>query len=142
MKCLGLVGFLLVLLGVGPIDAQTPPTIQPTKAEFDPSPSHDAIVTGTTTPVVSHYTIMVLAGTTVALAPVSVGKPTPDPANSNKITVLLSSIAGFLALPKNVIYTAVVAAVGPDGSSPAVPPSNPFVFAPPAGAPGGLVVKQ
>jgi len=131
-----LIGLILVALVAVSASAQT--TIQPTKAEFTASLDHAAVVTGTTTPIVTNYTIEVRAGASVVLAPVSIGKPTPD--GTNTISVLLSSIAGFLSLPKNTVYTAIVSAVGPSGSAPSTP-SGPFVFAPTPAAPSGLVVK-
>jgi hypothetical protein len=131
MRCLlTVVGLLLA----GTASAQT--TIQPTQAQFTASPDHSAVVTGTTTPIVTNYTIEVRAGVNVVLAPVSIGKPTPD--GANLITVPLP--ASVLALPKNTVYTAVVAAVGPSGSA-ASGVSNFFVFAPAPQAPGVPVVK-
>ena len=128
---------LLCLLCARAASAQTV-TIQPTKAEFTASADHNTVVTGTTTPILTNYTISVQAGATQVLAPVSIGKPTPD--GTNTISVPLSTIAGFLVLPKNTVYTAIVGAVGPAGSVFSAA-SNPFVFAPAPAAPAGLVVK-
>ena len=130
---------LCVLLALIPItlSAQTV-TVQPTKAEFTASVNHNDVITGTTTPVVTSYTITVLAGSTTVLAAVSLGKPTPD--GTNTISVPLSSIAGFLSLPKNTVYTSAVTTVGPAGTATSAL-SNPFVFAPVPVAVSGLVVK-
>ena len=119
------------------VSAQTV-TIQPTKAEFTASVNHNDVIIGTTTPTLTNYTISVMAGLTQVLAPVSLGKPTPD--GTNTISVPLSSITGFLALPKNTVYTAFVTAVGPGGTATGAA-SGPFAFALAPAAVSGLVVK-
>ena len=119
------------------VSAQSP-TIQPTQLQFTASTDHTGVITGTSTPLLTNYTVNVLAGATQVLTPVSLGKPTPDA--SNQIVVQLSSIAGFLSLAKNTVYTATVAAVGPGGTQ-ASAPSNFFVLVGPPAAPGTPVVK-
>jgi len=135
--------FLVLLTGLllfvpAAAQAQTGVVVQPTLLTFTASPDHNAVIAGTTTPVLTRYDVSVLSGTTVVLVPTSVDKPTPD--GTNTITVALTTIAGLLGLPKNVLYTVRVVAVGPAGTS-AFAVSNPFVFPLVPAPPGGVVVK-
>lgn len=126
---------LTVWLVASIASAQT--VVSPQSLLFTASTDHNAVVTGTTNPVVTNYAVSVYQGTLLTMSQV-LGKPTPD--GSNTISISLASISGWNSLAKNVTYTVKVSAVGPAGSAESGP-SNPFVLAPVPAAPGNVRVQ-
>ncbi len=122
---------LALLLVVVPLAAQEPVVINPTLVTFTASSDHA---------LVDHYDLTVYtSGTTFATVYTrSLGKPTPDGANT--ISIPLTAITGLLALTKNQAYTATVSAVNSVGAGVSTP-SNPFAFHDPPAGPGRPVFK-
>ncbi|HXH06677.1 MAG TPA: BACON domain-containing protein, partial [Vicinamibacterales bacterium] len=104
-------------------------TLDPQRAEFDPSADHDAVVDGQ--PVVSRYVLeFYLVGAAQPFQTGDMGKPAPDP--DGKIRVSLLAVLGALPSP-GIVYEARVAAIGPGGTSRSEP-SNQFMFSSPCTA--------
>ena len=83
------VALAMAALAMRPIDAAAQATVNPTKAQFSPSPDHNA-TNSDGTPVVSSYRIeFFLIGASAPFQTVSLGKPTPD--GTNTINVDLTS---------------------------------------------------
>ena len=127
--------FGLALFLALPAVAQT--VVNPSTAEFDPSPDHNAVVNGA--PVVSRYELEISqSGQSTVLRTADLGKPVPAADGKirvNFITLLSSPLAS------GVVYTAEVVAVGPGGRSASLPAVDLFSFAaaapppPPAAVP-------
>jgi hypothetical protein len=102
--------------------AQT--TMNPTRAEFNPSADHSA-TSSDGTPIVSSYRLdLFLQGASAPFQSSSLGKPNPDP--DGIVRVNLTSV--FVGWPvPGTVYTADVAAVGPGGAAPSAL-SNAFGF--------------
>src|SRR5437867_2733822 len=98
--------------------------VNPTRAQFNASPDHNA-TTSDGTPIVASYRIeFFLIGASAPFQTNSLGKPTPD--GTNTITVDLTSIlVGWPVI--GTTYVSDVAAVGPGGSTPSAL-SNTFSF--------------
>lgn len=112
---------LLLVVVAAPAASQT--VLDPTLAEFDPSPDHNTLVSGT--PIVSHYRLSLYAiGSSTAFTTANLGKPAPDP--DGKIRVSLAGLFTVTPVP-GVSYEARISAVGPGGTS-GVASSNTFVF--------------
>lgn len=112
-------------------------TLQPEwHVVFTASPDHSGISQGV--PIVSGYDLIATPQGGVALAAISLGKPTPDGTNTIDVNVNTQ----LNALPAGT-YTAVVRAVGPGGAAPS-PASDPFSLVVPApgatGKPG--IIKR
>jgi hypothetical protein len=118
-----------------PGSALQPATLQ-WHAVFTASPDHAGISQGV--PIVSGYDLVATPTGGTALAPISLGKPTPDGTNTIDVNVNTQ----FNALPAGT-YTAVVRAVGPGGTTSSAT-SDPFSLTVPApgavGKPG--VIKR
>jgi hypothetical protein len=122
-----LVGVLTLLafaLASTPSHAQT---MNPTRAEFNPSPDHNATASDGT-PIVSSYRLdLFLSGASQPFQSNSLGKPNPDP--DGIIRVDLTSI--FVGWPvPGTVYVSDVAAVGAGGTAPSAL-SNTFAFSAP-----------
>lgn len=106
--------------------------------DFTKSTDHDAVIAGTTTPVLASYAVAICTGTSLT-SQANIGKPTPDAAG--KVSVALPNAA---LLAKNVPYYVVIYAVasGTLGSNKSGP-TAPFVMAglPAAVAPASVVVR-
>ena len=103
---------LALLMCAAGASAQT--IVDPQRAEFDPSPDHDAVSSDGTAIVKSYSLVIYQSGTTKALQTINLGKPTPDA--DGKIRV------GFVTLLKpaptpGVLYVARVGANGPGGTA-------------------------
>ncbi len=142
MNTLPKLGTIVLILGAlllaSPAQAQTPPVVNPTTIEFDPSANHNDVVLGTTTPMVTKYVLrLYLEG---ASQPISgdtdLGKPTPG--QNGKIT--LTNRQWFIAAAMNLRHVAKVAAVGPNGEG-VSDASNPFGNVGPPAAPSAPVVR-
>lgn len=113
------------------------PVVNPTTIEFDPSPNHNDMVLGTTTPMITKYVLrLLLEGASQPISgDVDLGKPTPG--TNGKI--VLTNRTWFLAAAMNVRHVAKVAAVGPTGEG-VSDPSNPFGNVGPPAAPASVPV--
>jgi Viral BACON domain/Putative binding domain, N-terminal len=110
------------MLSALPVRAQT--VVNPTTAEFDPSPDHNAIGANGL-PIVQRYDFLFfLAGSSQPTQTVSLGKPTPDA--TGKIRVSLVPLLTIVPTT-GVNYQSRVDAVGPGGSTPSNM-SNVFQF--------------
>lgn len=94
----------------------------PTLVEFTPSADHAVLNSLTGVPVVTNYEFDAVAQNSVGAIALTVGLGKPAPNAAGLISV---SIAQLSTLTPNVIYTAVVKAIGPDGAGVSAP-SNPF----------------
>jgi len=129
--------FVLALLVPRVLFAQAV-VVNPSALTFTASPNHTDVIIGTTTPMVTSYSITVRAGTSIVFGPTSVGKPTPDA--SNVITVPAAVFNALkAAVSPNTSLTGTVTTVYPGGSTEG-PSDGPFAFAVP-GAAGALVAK-
>ncbi len=116
--------FALLTLMPHMADAQT--VVNPTTAEFDPSPDHNATSNGT--PIVNQYQLgLYNIGAAQPFQLVPLGKP--NPAGDGKIRVVLTGLLGSLPL-SGVNYEAKVSAVGPGGVTTSAA-SNLFSFTAP-----------
>ncbi len=114
-RSLAVLTFFVIGICPSPIAAQT---INPTAAEFSPSPDHN------TTAVSSYQIEFYLSGASAPFSSATLGKPAPQ--SNGTIRVDLTTI--FLGWPvPGTVYTATVAAVGPGGSARSAP-SNTFSF--------------
>lgn len=115
----------LALAGAAIAGAQV--VANPRVVQFDPSPDHAAMISGST-PVVSNYVLEVyMFGAAAPFHTVDMGKL--DPANDGKLYFDFGwQVAGW-PLPTGT-YESRVAAVGPQGTTRS-PPSNPFTLTPP-----------
>lgn len=112
--------------------------VNPSALTFAASPNHSDVIIGTSTPLVTSYSITVRNGAAVVFGPTTVGKPTPD--GTNTITVPPAIFAAVkAAVPTNVSLTGTVTTIYPGGSLEG-PSDGPFAFAVP-GAAGALVAK-
>jgi hypothetical protein len=120
-----LVGLIVgCLAGASSAYAQT---LNPTRAEFNPSADHNATQSDGT-PIVSSYRLdLFLSGASQPFQSNPLGKPSPDP--DGIIRVDLTSIFAGWPVP-GTVYVADVAAVGPGGSAPSAL-SNTFSFTAP-----------
>jgi len=125
-RCLLIAAASVAIVGTtGGVLAQT--VTDPTTVEFDPSPDHWS-VDSNGQPTVDHYALTIFAaGSTTPYEVAGLGKPTPDA--DGKIRVSLSSVLSTWPLPL-LIYTAQVAAIGPDGTA-VSSVSNAFTFSGP-----------
>ena len=124
-KVLFLVCFILSFVAIR-VNAQT--IINPTAFEFIPSANHsDTKLDGTAVVMSYEFSGVGMAGSGALAITVNFGKPTPV---NNLITVLFSSNSLFSIFTKNIVYTAKISAIGPDGIG-ASDPSNPFGFSAP-----------
>ena len=112
----------IAVLLLGPASAFAQSIVDPTTAEFDPSPDHDLIVSGS--PVVDHYEIgFYLIAAAQPFQINQLGKPSRDV--DGKIRV------GLGARPApGILYEARVSAVGPGGAGLSAV-SNNFTFSVP-----------
>lgn len=122
----------IMLLWSATVSAQTP-VVAPNYVDFTASPDHAAVVSGTSTPVLTDYLIQVSSGTTLVMSQ-TIGKPTPNA--QGVISVPVASIPSWGSLSQNVLYTVKVAAVGSNGLQSVSGASNPFVVPPTPAAPG------
>src|SRR4051812_43548695 len=99
----------MAIFAAAPVAAPT--VIDPTTAEFMPSPDHNTLVGGG--PLLDHYELEIYqTGQTTAVRTVLLGKPAPE--SDGKIRVMF--VAQLTPpLPSGAIYTADVVAVGPGG---------------------------
>jgi Viral BACON domain/Putative binding domain, N-terminal len=102
-------------------------TINPTTAEFVPSPDHSATLPDGTAALTRYDLEFYNAGAASPFQSVSLGKPTPG--TGGVIRVLLTSVLTSLPSP-GIMYEARVAAVGPGGMSRSTA-SNTFSFTSP-----------
>ena len=117
-----LIAVMVVVFMSSVADAQT--TMNPTRAEFNPSPDHNATLPDGTPIVTSYRLDLFLSGASAPFQSVPLGKPSPDA--DGVIRVNLSTV--FVGWPVvGTTYTAAVAAVGPGGSAPSAM-SNTFGF--------------
>lgn len=101
------------------------PTINPTIAEFTPSPDHSRVASDGTAWVTRYDLGFYQEGASSAFQVASLGKPAP--AADGLIRINLST----LTVPSaGIVYQARVIAVGPGGSTPSAA-SNPFMFGAP-----------
>jgi len=107
--------------------ARAQSVLDPTTAEFDPSPDHSALLPDGRAVVSSYQLELYFAGASAPFQVSPLGKPAPDP--DGKIRVSLASVLAPLPTP-GINYTADVAAVGPGGAS-ASTQSNTFAFSGP-----------
>jgi len=101
-------------------------TINPTTAEFNPSPDHNVVSNGTA--VVTRYDLeFYTPGAASPFQVNSLGKP--NPATDGLIHVLLTSVLTAFPAP-GIVYESRVTAVGPGGVGRSAP-SNTFMFTAP-----------
>ena len=114
---------LVAVCAIGFAAAVSAQTLNPTRAEFTPSPDHNTVVSGTA--LVSSYSLdFFLPGASAPFRTASLGKPAPDP--DGIIRVDLTQI--FIGWPiAGTTYVADVSAVGPGGTTPSAL-SNTFAF--------------
>jgi hypothetical protein len=119
------VAFAFSVVALVPSVGLAQPTLNPTRAEFSPSPDHNNTMPDGT-PIVSSYRLdLFLQGASAPFQSNSLGKPTPDPVTGTITVDLTSMFAGWPVA--GTIYVADVAAVGPGGSAPSAL-SNTFSF--------------
>src|SRR5262245_233100 len=112
----------VTLASAGSVSALAQPVVDPTIAEFEPSPDH-AITTPEGAPWVSSYLLQFFpVGSSTPSHSIDIGKPAPGPDG-----LIRFEFASRLPSPlvPGTIYEARVSAVGPGGST-ASQPSNPF----------------
>jgi all-beta uncharacterized protein len=112
----------VVCLAPAPSIAQL--VIDPTRAEFSPSPDHYVTASGGT-PIVSSYQLEVYpAGASAPLRTIDLGKPDVDPDGVIRVDLIPLMIP---VPPSGITYSASVAAVGPGGVTRSGP-SNAFAW--------------
>ena len=100
------------LLSVWPSHAAAQATINPTRAQFNASPDHNATDASGTALVQSYQIGLYIVGASQPFQSISIGKPNPDGTG----TITVDMTAAFLGWPiVGTNYTADVAAVGPGG---------------------------
>lgn len=139
MKTIILTALVLFALAA-PAAAQTPVIVLPSSSiQFTASPDQATIgIDGN--PLLTGYSVTYCLKATPSscLAPVNLGKPTPDATNT--ITVATGIFGSLVA---NQVYLATVTATGPGGSSAPSSASNPFgVESAPGTVTGAIVVKR
>jgi len=102
--------------------AQT--TMNPTRAEFNPSPDHNSMLPNGTPVVTSYRLDLFLSGASQPFQTTSLGKPAPDADGVVRVN-LTSVFAGWPVA--GTIYTASIAAIGPGGTASSAM-SNAFGF--------------
>jgi Putative binding domain, N-terminal len=103
---------LTALLSAWPSHAAAQATTNPTRAQFNASPDHNATDAGGTALVQSYQIGLYLVGASQPFQSISIGKPNPDGTG----TITVDMTAAFLGWPiVGTSYTADVAAVGPGG---------------------------
>jgi len=102
---------LTLLISAAAASAQT--VVDPQRAEFDPSPDHDAVASDGGAIVKSYSLVIYQSGTTKALQTLNLGKPAPDV--DGKIRVAFVSLLRPAPAP-GVLYVARVGATGPGGT--------------------------
>ena len=103
---------LALLVCAAAASAQT--IVDPQRAEFDPSPDHDAL-TSDGSAIVKNYSLVIYqSGSTKALQTINLGKPTPDV--DGKIRVTFVTLLKPAPTP-GVVYVARVGANGPGGTA-------------------------
>jgi len=116
---------ILVAVYLAPVPSEAQLVTDPTKAEFNASPDHDATASGT--PLVSSYQLELYpVGDSEPLLTLDLGKPDVDPdgvIRVNLVTLLVPLLSG-------TNYVARVAAVGPGGITRSAL-SNPFTWSVP-----------
>ena len=105
---LGAAVLRFAVLMAAPVSAQS--VVDPTTAEFDPSPDQNTLINGV--PMLDHYELEIFQGQTAPLRTLNLGKPAP--ASDGKIRVNFASLL-VPPLTPGLIYTADVVAVGPGG---------------------------
>lgn len=121
-RILGLIAVFIVVAAAQPAAGQT--LLDPTTAEFSPSPDHDTTLPDGTS-MVDHYELYFYqAGATQPLQTVWLGKPAPD---SDGLIRANFSTALVPTPPAGVTYDATVGAVGPTGTG-VSSASNTFEF--------------
>ncbi len=116
-----LVATVLAVLTLVPVPIVAQTVTDPTRAEFSPSPDHDASATDGT-PILSRYDLeFYMLGAAAPFQTQSLDKPAPG--TDGLIRVPLTSTA----MPAGMVFESRVRAVGPGGSL-ASDTSNPFMY--------------
>jgi hypothetical protein len=123
---------LALIIGViAPIRLNVQTVLDPTAAEFNPSPDHSATLQDGRS-IVDRYDLeFYLVGASSPFQTGSLGKPAP--ASDGKIRANLLATLGSLPSPA-IDYEATVSAIGPGGSARS-PRSNTFSFSTTSAAP-------
>jgi hypothetical protein len=112
----------IAVLLLGPTGAFAQSVVDPTTAEFDPSPDHGLVVSGS--PVVDHYELgFYLVGAAQPFQVNQLGKPAPDVDGKIRVGIGTRPAPGTL-------YEARVSALGPGGAGVSAV-SNNFTFTAP-----------
>ena len=118
-----LLGFALLL--AAPAGAQT--VMDPTTAEFDPSPDHNTLVDDV--PMLERYELEIYApGVTPPVRTLNLGKPAPAADGKIRTNFALLLVPPLTPGP---VYTAAVVAVGPGGRSASPVSIDSFSYTPP-----------